>query len=153
MVFENNPAEALFSGSAGTIVALGVVAAIAIPAYQDYTIRAHVTEGYNLASQVQFAVEEYHSQGGEFPPPSIAAKIGNDVSGKYTKSVSVMAGTGVIVVTFFDDAVPDGGQLFFEPYVLDGEISEWICSGTLDPKLMPEACRYNEVPEEVHGGA
>jgi hypothetical protein len=153
MTFENNPAEVLFGSGAGTFAAIGIIAAIAIPAYQDYTIRAHVSEGYNLASQAQQAVADYHASAGEFPPPSAAAAMANDLSGTYTESVRVMPGSGVIVVTFFDDAVPEGGQLMFEPRIRDQGVIEWVCSGTLEPKHMPPDCRDNPVPEEIHGGA
>jgi hypothetical protein len=153
LTFESNPAEVLFGSGAGALVAVGIVAAIAIPAYQDYTVRAHVTEGYNLALQAQDSVAAYYATGGQYPPPSVAAMMGESLAGQYTESVQVMPGSGIVVVNFFEAAVPDGGKLYFEPYATDQGIIEWICSGTLAPDHMPEDCRYNEVPEEVYGGA
>jgi hypothetical protein len=153
MTFESNPAEALLGSGGGSIAAIGILAAIAIPAYQDYTARAQVMEGYYLAQQAQDAVATYHATGGEFPPPSIAAAMGEDLTGTYTESIMVMPGSGIIVVNFFAEAIPDGGQLFFEPAVDSQGVIEWVCSGTLPTKHMPEDCRDNEVPEEVHGGA
>jgi Tfp pilus assembly major pilin PilA len=153
MSFENNPAEVLFGSGAGTVAVVGIVAAIAIPAYQDYTVRAHVTEGYNLAARAQESVAAYHATNAEFPPPSVAATIGANISGQYTESVRVIPGSGIVIVSFFDSAVPDGGQLYFEPYAESPGIIEWICSGTIADKQMPEDCRYNDVPEEVLGGA
>ena len=153
MTFESNPAEVLLGSGGGAIAAIGIIAAIAIPAYQDYTTRAHVMEGYYLAQQAQDAVATYHATGGDFPPPSVAAAMGEGLTGTYTESIEVMPGSGVIVVSFFADAIPDGGQLFFEPSADSQGVIQWVCSGSLPAEHMPEDCRDNEVPEEVHGGA
>lgn len=153
LTFESNPAEVLLGSGGGAIAAVGIVAAIAIPAYQDYTTRARVSEGYYLAQQVQDAVADYHASSGDFPPPSVAAAMGDDLNGTYTESIRVMPGSGIIVVSFFEEAVPDGGQLFFEPVVDSQGVIEWVCSGTLAANHMPPDCRDNAPPEEVHGGA
>ncbi|MGH8222548.1 MAG: pilin [Woeseiaceae bacterium] len=153
MTFENSPADVLFSGGAGSIVAAGIVAAIAIPAYQDYTVRAQVSEGFNLARPVQDAVAEDYAADGQFPSPSAAAALGAGIAGEHTRSVVVMPGSGIVVVTYFEDVAPEGGQLFLEPRVEAGLVVDWLCSGTLEARHMPAACRDNEVPEEVFGGA
>lgn len=49
------------------VAIIGILAAIAIPAYQDYTIRAQVTEGMNLAAAVKAEVAEYYAQNGQWP--------------------------------------------------------------------------------------
>src|SRR5499433_3353660 len=49
------------------VAIIGILAAIAIPAYQDYTIRAQVTEGLNLSDAVKVAVADYYTQNGVFP--------------------------------------------------------------------------------------
>ena len=153
MTFESSPAEALFGGGGGALVAVGIVAAIAIPAYQDYTMRAQAMEGYNLARQAQDDVAAYHAANGDFPPPSVAATLGENLSGKYTKSIAVMPGSGIVVVSYFEEVAPEGGQLFLEPVVDSQGTLEWVCSGTLAEKHLPAACRDAQVPEEVHGGA
>jgi Tfp pilus assembly major pilin PilA len=72
----------------------GTLAAIAIPAYQDYTIRAQVTEGLNLATSVKADVAEYRAQHGRWPDQ---ADLGGEMpSGKYVESVGVAAGSVVI---------------------------------------------------------
>jgi type IV pilus assembly protein PilA len=153
MTFESNPAEVLFGSGAGTIAAVGILAAVAIPAYQDYTVRARVSEGLILAGEVQVAVEEYYQEVGELPPPSVAALLGQDLSGEHTESIRVMPGTGIIVISYFEDAVQDDGQLFLEPYLDDDGDIDWTCSSTIPDSQVPAACRGNEVPDEVHGGA
>ena len=54
------------------VAIIGILAAIAIPAYQDYTIRAQVTEGMNLADAVKVAVADYYTQNGAFPAAGLA---------------------------------------------------------------------------------
>src|SRR6267154_3710456 len=53
------------------VAIIGILAAIAIPAYQDYTIRAQVTEGLNLADAVKVAVADFYTQNGAFPAAGV----------------------------------------------------------------------------------
>ena len=82
------------------VAIIGILAAIAILAYQDYTIRAQVTEGLNLASAVKAGVSESFANTGAWPADLTAA--GGDAkvppSGKYVVSVTVTNGT--ITITY-----------------------------------------------------
>src|SRR5580765_3120031 len=86
------------------VAIIGILAAIAIPAYQDYTIRAQVTEGLNLADAVKVAVADYYTQNGVFPAAGLttAAPTGLGFAsvsqGKYG-AVDLLA-NGVIQATF-----------------------------------------------------
>lgn len=86
------------------VAIIGILAAIAIPAYQDYTIRAQVTEGMNLAAAVKAEVAEFYAQNGAWPTnmgPGVGTldHLATEIpSGKYVSSVAVNAGT--IVITF-----------------------------------------------------
>src|ERR1700761_3718507 len=89
------------------IAIIGILAAIAIPAYQNYTIRAQVTEGLSLADGVKTQVSEFYAQNGSFPQSvtTAAASASNTVmyltgavSGKYVKTVDVKK--GAIIVTY-----------------------------------------------------
>jgi len=77
------------------VAIIGILAAIAIPAYQDYTVRAQVTEGLNLAGDLKAAVAEYFANSGEWPENNAA--IGMDTadvkSGKYVEKVEIDDGT------------------------------------------------------------
>src|SRR4030081_1889935 len=78
------------------VAIIGILAAIAIPAYQDYTIRAQVTEGLNLAAAAKAAVAESYLNKGVGPATRTAAGMSptlTDTSGKYVKSVDVTNGT------------------------------------------------------------
>jgi type IV pilus assembly protein PilA len=76
------------------VAIIGILAAIAIPAYQDYTIRAQVTEGLNLAGAVKASVAETFAQTGLWPQNNTAAGVGlaTQVTGKYVTAVTVANG-------------------------------------------------------------
>ena len=79
------------------VAIIGILAAIAIPAYQDYTIRSQVTEGLNLAAAVKASVAEYYAQNGVWPLSLTQLGMdptpGNAPSGKYVDQVLVANGT------------------------------------------------------------
>jgi type IV pilus assembly protein PilA len=84
------------------VAIIGILAAIAIPAYQDYTIRAKVTEGLNLADAAKTAVAESFQSGGLVPGLSAAAASwnGSFTATKYVSNIQITAGTGDITITY-----------------------------------------------------
>jgi type IV pilus assembly protein PilA len=87
------------------VAIIGILAAIAIPAYQDYTIRSQVTEGLNLAGAVKAEVAEFYAQNGAWPTAIAggAGTLGHTAteipSGKYVSSVNINT-AGTIVITY-----------------------------------------------------
>jgi type IV pilus assembly protein PilA len=131
------------------IAIIGILAAIAIPAYQDYTIRAQVTEGLNLASSLKAGVSEFYANNGTWPTQvtgAVAGSLGNvaDPSGKYVKDISISgAGTLLILYSnangFVSNAKLNTLTLALQP-VLSGANSTsgnedviWICGYNLGP--------------------
>ena len=87
------------------VAIIGILAAIAIPAYQDYTIRSQVSEGMSLAAAAKSAVAESFLNNGEAPADRTAAGMtatATDTSGKYVLSVGVANGT--ITITYGNEA-------------------------------------------------
>src|SRR5476649_1245503 len=85
------------------IAIIGILAAIAIPAYQNYTVRAQVTEGLNLADGWKTAVAEYYAQNGVMPTAANLTAAGLVAStGKYVTSVT--STLGAITVTYGNQA-------------------------------------------------
>lgn len=82
------------------IAIIGILAVIALPAYQDYTARAQVSEAFALAEGQKAAVVEYYADKGAYPSTNAAAGVANasKITGKYVKSVSIGTG-GVITAT------------------------------------------------------
>jgi type IV pilus assembly protein PilA len=148
------------------VAIIGILAAIAIPAYQDYTTRAQVTEGLNLASAAKAAVSESYSSNGAWPADNNAAGLGlsTNIKGKYVDSVAVA--NNVITVTFRSAAPVSAGlrgdTLFLTAGTsANGDIA-WQCGskamdssltagttawaaagagGTTDQKFRPAECR------------
>jgi len=101
------------------VAIIGILAAIAIPAYQDYTIRAKVTEGIGLADAAKTAVAEAY-QSGDMPGVTALAKGWVSTPTKYVNGVTV-AGTGVITVTYSAIVPQIAGQtLKLTPYINSG---------------------------------
>ena len=84
------------------VAIIGILAAIAIPAYQDYIVRSQVTEGLAMASSVKASVAEYYADRGTFPPTEADLGITNPPTGKYVSGITVT--TGEILITFGNDA-------------------------------------------------
>lgn len=140
------------TGGAGIIVAvifggimlIGILAAIAIPAYQDYTIRAQVSEGLNLSSGAKAAVTEYIMDRQEFPLDNQTAGLSpaHEITGKYVSSVAV--DEGQIVVTYGNNANANisGDALYLIPDMSSYADVSWTCySQDLANKWLPAACR------------
>src|ERR1700726_3268307 len=81
------------------IAIIGILAAIAIPAYQNYTIRSQVTEGLSLADGFKTSVSEYYDQNGTWPA-NIAAISQGQVTGKYVSNIVLGAANGQIIITY-----------------------------------------------------
>ena len=139
------------------VAIIGILAAVALPAYQDYTVRAKVTEGISLASSAKTAVAENASQGRPYASGWVPPNSTTNVT-----SVTIAQATGVVTVTF--GASIDGGSKLvnFVPSsngtaftlgtlsattIPTGGSIEWNCTGPavassgLAQKYRPAACR------------
>ena len=125
------------------VAIIAILAAIALPAYQDYLIRSQVSEGMTLASGAKTAVAETYANTGAMPTTNTAAGLeaSNKIKGKYVTDVAVGAG-GAITATFGGDANAKLAtkKLILTPTDQDGSIS-WACTGDMDNKYKPKACR------------
>ena len=84
------------------VAIIGILAAIAIPAYQDYTIRAQVSEGMSLADGAKTAMTEFDTNHGTWPSTNASAGLSlpQSISGNYVKKVDLSATPGQIQVTY-----------------------------------------------------
>ncbi len=126
------------------VAIIGVLAAIAIPAYQRYTIRAQVVEGLNLSAPFKTAVTEFISSNGTFPTDNAAAGLSAPGSyiGKYVNSVSVNG--AVVSIQYGNDAhVRINGQtVILTALNSDGGVN-WTCTsgGVIANIYLPSACQ------------
>ena len=136
------------------VTIIGTLAALAIPAYQNYTIRAQIAEGLTLAAGPQTAVEEYYSEYGDWPANNADAGLSDQegFKGKYTSEIFVQG--NVVEITYSND---DAHHFIRARKVLltatdnEGSIS-WSClgDGNIKNKHLPPICRGDEeVVEEV----
>lgn len=111
------------------VAIIGILAAIAIPAYQDYTIRAQVTEGMNLAGAVKAAITESFATSGTWPANNAEAGIGaaTEIQGKYVDQITV--GAGGITIRFGNQANSSiaGQTLGLAPALSANDDVTWVC--------------------------
>ncbi|QMU62527.1 MAG: prepilin-type N-terminal cleavage/methylation domain-containing protein [Gammaproteobacteria bacterium] len=127
------------------VAIIGILAAIAIPAYQDYTIRAKVTEGLNLASAAKLAVAETYSSEGSMKSTNASYGLAgaSSITGNNVNSVGVDA-SGIVTVTY---ATLGGGvntaTITLTPDTSNAGSIEWTCAGTddLTEQYLPATCR------------
>ena len=127
------------------VAIIGILAAIAIPAYLDYAIRSQVAHGINLAAGAKVAVAEYYQDQGAYPGDNATAGLAAapTITGKYVLQVEV-TGAGLIQVTFGKDVNVKilNAVMTITPTDNQGSLS-WACTGdaTLVEKWLPPACR------------
>ncbi|MDZ7735370.1 MAG: pilin [Gammaproteobacteria bacterium] len=125
------------------VAIIGILAAVAIPAYQDYTIRAKVTEGIGFAAAAKTSVSEFIVSQGTLPADSDQAGIATGVSTAVVSGLSYAPATG-ITVSFraLGGDVTAGDTIIFEPDTSTGAGVQWGCTGgTLPAKYRPANCR------------
>jgi len=128
------------------IAIIGILAAIALPAYQSYTIRAQVTEGLSLASGIKTAVADYYAANGSFPAASVvtassASGLGFTAPPKGKYGVADLAAGGIITVTY--SGAQANSKLSAGPSVLaiyagtsaNGDLI-WVCGTAAIPAGM-----------------
>jgi type IV pilus assembly protein PilA len=139
------------------VAIVGILAAIAVPAYQDYTIRAKVSEGLQMAGAIKTTVSEYIISNGSVPASSTNATFGlsatdTDYATKYIKAVDVTddgSGEALIAITF--DAAALGSvivaghdQIILKSQTTSAGNVKWLCGpGTagLPVQYLPSSCR------------
>ena len=131
------------SFAAAFLSLIGILAAVAIPGYGDYTVRAQVSEGLNLSGGAKAAIAEYYIDYNQFPSDNLSAGLpaATDIRGKYVSSVQI--DTGDIVVSFGNDSDSDiqGDTLVLRPELSDQGIY-WVCfSLNIASRDLPAVCR------------
>ena len=122
------------------VAILGILLTMAIPAYQDYTVRARVTEGLNLAEAAKVAVAETVSTSNAFPENQTESGYISPEPTKNVESISIAPSSGVITIAY--TALAGNGTLLLTPTLRSSGDLSWTCTqGTLAVKYRPATCR------------
>ncbi|MBZ0072216.1 MAG: pilin [Gammaproteobacteria bacterium] len=128
------------------VAIIGILAAIALPAYQDYTIRSKVSEGLSLAAAAKVAVTETNASLGTMPADNAAAglPVATTISGNAVTSVTVANGVITILYNATLGGSPsfNGSTITLTPTVTDGSVT-WACEvdAATKNKYVPANCR------------
>ena len=130
------------------VAIIGILAAVAIPAYQDYIARAQVSEAVNLLASGKTGMAEYFADKATWP--GSATDVMGSVSGKYTNNITILSSTTLGLLTLeatmrpanINSSITSGTVVL---YTTDGG-KIWTCSPgvtapALAPKYLPSACR------------
>ncbi|MBT8136675.1 MAG: pilin [Gammaproteobacteria bacterium] len=132
------------------VAIIGILAAIAIPAYQDYTQRAQIGEAFTVVSSAKTAIAEFAQTNGAYPVAADITALELDIAagsaGKYANSLTVTGGSGVIEVAMKPTGVGSNIQskkvTFTPPANLEtvkGAFT-WDCTSDADQKYLPKSC-------------
>lgn len=129
------------------VAIIGILAAVALPAYQDYTVRAKVSEIVLAASGGKTSVAEYFQTNSVMPPDATASGVSTQAS-KYVTSVAYGKTSDTVgVITALATTAVGGGVVATEGIVLTGTgvaatgIVIWVCTGTMAAKYRPASCK------------
>ena len=126
------------------VAIIGILAAVAIPAYQDYIARSQVSEAVNLTAGGKTPLAEFYADKGIWP--STASDIMGNTAGKYVSAISITGGNGVSTQLTLTSTMKSANvnsaiqSSTLTVTTLDGKT--WECSGgTIGAKYRPAACR------------
>jgi Tfp pilus assembly major pilin PilA len=142
LTFENNPAEIFLGQNVAGVAVVGVLAAIAIPAYHDYTLRATVAGAIGRTQGLRSAVAGFHARRGRFPNAGeLNALSLAPWKGGAVRSLAVAPDSGAITITLGGDRLLAGRHIVFTPQVNSTGTVSWRCASDLPRKTRPPTCR------------
>lgn len=126
------------------VAIIGILASIAIPAYQSYLVRAQISEGINMSGPFKNAVAAFHEERGEFPVGNAEAALdlATSYTGNYVDSISVSG--DVISIQYGNKANAEiNGWTVTITATPNGSSMNWVCAsgGIISDTYLPSSCR------------
>jgi type IV pilus assembly protein PilA len=128
------------------VAIVGILAALALPAYQDYTVRARVSEGLARGAEAKTSVAEFFSSNSDFPTNTAEAGFNSAAAG-FTRRVAWTdgaLGTANITITYAPSVSPDNQAYTLQMVAMSSAngVITWDCNpGTLPARYVPGSCR------------
>jgi type IV pilus assembly protein PilA len=120
------------------VAIIGILAAVALPAYRDYTVRAKVTEIMLAASSAKNTVAEAAQSTGAMPPDTFAVQT---QASDYVASVGYAGGIITATATAKESAISGKTITLTGTYnATTGQVT-WVCGGSIDEKYRPSSCK------------
>ncbi|AKS40842.1 pilin [Wenzhouxiangella marina] len=145
LAFENHPGDLFYSGGGGMagIAVAGMLAAIAIPAYQDYTKRAMSSEFLNMAASAKLAIAEFYVSEGRLPNEEEAASFSQVFDSGPVRRIDYNARLLRLVIQLGPEAgFGDNASLELVPVLQNGMVVRWRCASTsIEDTALPAQCR------------
>ena len=134
------------------VAIIGILAAVALPAYQDYTVRAKVSEAILAASACRTSITEVVASATSLPADNGYGCESASAASKFVASIATVGTTGAVTVTVqgISQIVSGANTITLTPYqgasgttaiAAGSPIGQWICSGTVLAKYRPGSCR------------
>lgn len=127
---------------------LGIAAALAIPAYNDYTIKARTAELLNVASAVKAKVAEYRVSNGDMPNTNDDINL-EDMNSTFVRAIDIH-NDGIVNITANQTALGIASDLEFQlnPTYQTGTV-DWTCTASGDPRYVPSTCTIMEAESDT----
>lgn len=127
------------------VAIIGILAAIALPAYQSYIAKSQVSEAFSLMDGAKTAVTDFYSQDGSLADVTANPDGYQGASGTYVASIVVTKATGAIVAAMGQNPPVNGnirgGTITLTPTVGANNNLTWACTSTLKQQFLPNSCK------------
>jgi len=125
------------------VAIIAILAAIAVPAYQDYVVRSQISEGVVLGDAARLAIWDFYANHGRYPGNNISAGLAQPISftGNYVVSLTVAGGVATAQFGNQANVAISGSTILLSPNTAPSAI-RWRCKSlTITPKYLPTICR------------